>query len=548
MAGSISFSLFFVFANCALTIYLLKKIVLDRFAGFATGLLFWTGCLLYAWSVFSHPYFYIFGAWDAYAQFSYFFLACSIAWYLGLGRENPWAVGGLFILSALGFLAKETYFLTLLLLLPFIVFASSKQVFAPEQRALKFRALISWSVFIPLLAIFCSFALALGINAALKSPFTTSADIANQAYKISIAPSSVLKEWFRYARDGASVWTALTLAIFIGGIVLHRLKGLSSLSWLFIGAGVLAWLPNSVLPNHHFAFYSFTGSYLYFLPVVLLFGFVGSLTAKPRGLMIFVALIAAMILLLPFANRKIYKRDEIGFYLYHIAMQEKIGRAVSAIAEATPPNGADRRELLIGIMPPFNPFDYPSAFQGVFADRSISLDVAAYGFVEPSVIESIKDKTRIRRLGISAIKLAEYDRVWSVAQDGSMIDLPAALQAVGDKLPDGLKKDDLYLYPELARIFGAAKQVDGQVYLACARALQAYEAFDKALVCLKKGIEIEPENPYPYFYHALASERLGKLDESIDLMKKAAAIKTPGSANPAFENELSRLQKKKNAS
>ena len=35
-------------------------------------------------------------------------------------------------------------------------------------------------------------------------------------------------------------------------------------------AGALAWLPNALLPNHHFEAYSWNGAYLIYAPVLLL--------------------------------------------------------------------------------------------------------------------------------------------------------------------------------------------------------------------------------------------------------------------------------------
>jgi tetratricopeptide (TPR) repeat protein len=549
-AFGLRFSIFFPVAvtlmNCIGTFLLSIKLLPNVFSTSTKNYQIFVSFSLYMWLICTHRYFYIFSGWDAYAQYSYLLLLCAAAC-LVFFRNNWLKVAGLFLFSLASFLAKETYVLSFLFLIPFIFWLGR----AASEEGCSFSSDRSMRVNPQLLAVWLAgviaFVIAYAINLSLNSPFTGSGLGEADPYKVALSPISVLREWSRYAQDGWNFPIVVIVGvIYFWGIRKYWKKGNSAVVLVPFFAGVLAWLPNSALPNHYFEQYSFTGSYLYYLPIVFVvcrsFNFSGARAgALPSMVM------CGALCILPFINAGLYKKDSVQFYVLQMKKQEKYLKVFDEIASSSKGTSDSRPQLLVGIAPPFNPFDYPSAFLTHFFPNGLKLDVVGYSSIMRKSIEATKDGLRIRRVDVADVDLSSYSKVWVVALDGSQMQLPSeeSLSIVARR--SGLTRRDIVLYPEMVKIFSGQEAISEKEFINCGQVLQQYGAVEKSLLCYLEGMEKFPNNPYPYFFYALAVESTGDVKKAILYMKKAVEAKDQGAGNPAFTKELGRLEGRKSA-
>lgn len=543
LSTSILMSLCVVFANCLLTVHLLRRwMIRNAFPIHRAGLLL--GLALYGWSVFTHPFFYIFAAWDAYAQISYLCLGLGWLWWCRFEHRRWLAGAGFLVLVTVAFLAKETYIASFLLLLGFFHPVGKTPWAGAGRREPLWRVLFerrNW--WLPVLAC-VGFLAAFAVGRALKSPFTSDTAFADDAYKISLAPLSVLREWFRYLKDGWSGWNLLALCLVV--VAARRVSVGRSLAWpcaLLIFAGVLAWLPNATLPNHHFGLYSFTGSYLTYAPILLLCASFGFRRGNPgRKTSLLFGLCVLLMAALPLLNQRLYKRSEVAFYLAQTERQAQLVQSLEALSTQLPKKNA--RVLLTGIVPPFNPFDHPAAFHGFFPTHGLQLDVLAYGHYGRQLLEVDDGSSQIRRIHAPDLDMAvPYDAIWRVDFSGRVL----AGQAPSDQtaVSMGLTRDDLTRYPVVAQLLaqpGAA--TDPYALLECGQALLRYDAPRLALACLQQSSARLPSNPHPAYILGLAYEQLELWREAEQQFERAVRVDDPAQPNPVFSDALARVARR----
>ena len=359
--GSVACVIVFVFADCALAALLIKRVLKLEANGPFFVLFF-----LYCYLLFSQPYFYTFYAQDVGAQLSFFFLLAGSHFYYWM-RDKNWILAGLGLLlfCVLAFLSKETYALSAGILTLAWFFYSRKN--KPLIKAL-----------IPGLVVLVSILILFLYNMTTKSVFTNVKAGGDEPYHIDLGVRSVVKEWLAYARE--SLNAANILLVLLLGYLFFKDRNKYRNELLFIIAGCVAgalisWLPNAVLPNHHFKGYSFNGNYLLYLPLVA----VPILWSGKKGKNFVFAAILLLCLASPFLNRNKYKDPYNSWVLVQETTQRNFLTTVDSLMRTlTPPSDIPSKILIRGLTFPFHPFSHPEAIRAFPNARLAFFDVVDY--------------------------------------------------------------------------------------------------------------------------------------------------------------------------
>jgi peptidoglycan/LPS O-acetylase OafA/YrhL len=396
--GGIACIITLVAANCALTVLFLNRILKLSFSGNLV-LLFLTYCYL----LFSQPFFYTFYSQDLGAHLSYFFLvAGGYLYYLTFRRSTILANFTLLCFAFLAFLSKETYGLTSLF------FAFLWFIYYRKASILK--------AMLPFLMIAIAFILAFTINVLIKSVFVDLNASANAPYHISLNPVTVMREWIKYAVEAMNVANLAMIGILGYLVFTYKADNRKELIYLFIGfmvGTVLSWLPNAILPNHHYKGYSFNGAYLFYLPLFFLTIFWRDKPANKR------IMIAAMVLCLasPLLNQGKYKDIHNTWTLIQENNQRNLLRALDKQMKNINPAVNSQRILIQGITFPFQPFTYPEALRVFPNARFANFDVVNYNAGIPNNQKS----DLVTFISPSDTSLVNYDQKWIFDNDGNLV-------------------------------------------------------------------------------------------------------------------------------
>jgi|GEM_PF-6027100 len=524
--GSILAVLGLVMLNCALTAALFRRVV-----GIEMGWRFLLAFVAYVFLVFAHPYSYVFSTWDAFSQLSYTLLVVA-AWcffrYSTAPRSALLMVS--VALALLGFLAKETYGLSALLL------AAAWFLVKRQDGALR--------AAIPTIAVGAALAIALLINSINGSQFTGGSEHANAPYRIVLTPLPLITEWARYAAVGLnpSTLSLLLLVALAAFIFMRRVGHRRWLALLLPAAGALAWLPNSALPNHYFPGYSWNGAYLLFAPILLIVPLWQAGRVIPRLCSL---MIIALALGSPVLSVNAYKNN--AWTLEQENIQRNLLKALGGLSEILPTDGGAQKVLVSGIDFPFSPFDKGLSMRMFPHTRNVQFDVVAY---RPR--QQTDNTSGVRFVSPTEVDLSRYQRVWAFRSDGTLakdVSEPAHFATRPDA-ELGFSAADLLIFPRLLDVFGDPavqyadrKQLDGYQYLVCGTALLSYENLAGAERCLVQSSRLISENPYPYFYLGNLQEKQGMTELARTSFERAMALDDPKSPNPWFRKALEHVSK-----
>lgn len=496
-----------VLLNCALT-----AVIARRSLGIERGGLWLTAFVAYTFLLFSHPRCYFIYTWDMLAQVSY--LLAALAALLLLFYESWLAVAVSIVLLFLALLTKETYAVSALVLAT----AWGLYRYSSDRR----RALAVAAA--PLL----TFGASLFVSALNGSPFTGARGTDHDTYKLVLAPRSLAAEWVRYAAEFSANRIA-TVLLPVTAVLLFVLAAQRTARWLpllLIAAGAAAWLPNSVLPNHHFAGYSWSAGYLFFAPVLL--GprlWASGLAARAVG-----AVLTLIAFVSPAFAKELYKSDELRWDMAQESTQRKLLPALDALFRAIPEDG-QRQILVTGINFPYSPFAYGWSLSDFPNASRAQIDVLVYGGPTPN------PQGRVRFVSKDQVDLVHYDEVWAFGNDGGLVLDGPAPKHLGESYASdvGLEALDLLLYPELLKKAASRSQEDaGGRLLTCGATLLDYSEFTGAEKCLTRASEAIPANPYPYYFLGLIREKQGDTREAHRMFQKAVALDDPRARNPWF--------------
>jgi hypothetical protein len=476
---------------------------------------------LFAYLLASHPYQYQMSTWDSFAQLSLLLLL--LATTLRMRGGSLWTCA---VLVLLAFLAKETYILSAALL--------AVTWFALQR----FRK----ASIVPILVVGCSAVFALAAEHFLSSPFTAVRGMQGGPYEIIWGIHSVASEWFQYAIEGMN-WLGLS-AIILAEIGVALVFGIRSkeflLSSAFLVAGLFAWLPNSLLPNHHFAGYSWNGAYLFYAPVIVLAALIGQNTFVK----ILSSVIAAAAISNPILSAPAFAKQD--WMIMNQKRQKQFLLTLGGLMQQLPAEG--KTVLVSGVNFPYSPFGYKGSLRAINKPANTNFIVVAYEhyFEVPLTIRINSAENTVTMIDPSDVSNAKFDEAWLIRSDGTLI------KRITDSEPQvrwsdgGFTQVDTLKYPELADSLGPDKRgtlgkSDGYRYLDCGIKLLEYKEPALAEKCLKMASSLVPENPYPHYYLGVSLERQNKIEEAKNAY--GVAVKTQAqSPNPIFEDALGKLR------
>lgn len=485
-------------------------VIFRRLLGVPNAPVFIASAAMYFFVLFTAPGFYIFYSHDGMAQLSFLLLLLAGLGFAALRNRHAGAAAlVLFVGAACAFLTKETYVLTSLgVAFAFLVLS--------DWRDWRWRLL-------PGVALAGAVLVAAGLALRAKSVFIGQGGM--EAYRVDLSPWSVAGEWWRYASTGVNAALICALAILLLAAWWGRRsqKG-SAAFWMALaamGAGALAWVPNSALPDHFFIGYSWNGAYLFFLPILLLATF----EQRRLAWRLVAGAIAIGLLANPVLNRAAYASG--GWVLHNETMLKTLWRSLGRQID-TLPGDRPSRILITGLAAPFSPFDFPRSLQELAKGRPVSISVVAYqprpasnGWDGPFVplLEQVPDG---------------YDQLWLMRRDGRLARALAQADLAHLPLPQGATLVQSLNFPELLDVDSARATPCG-----LAGAIMGYEVVAEVEDIVARCVTAEPSNPYGWFWKGRLALARGDNVAAADAFRQAVRFDDPQQPNAWFARLLS---------
>jgi hypothetical protein len=436
MAGGIAVAL----GGVMLTVYLAVQM-----AGISLRALVLAACF-YSVLLFAHPDFYFEHRHDLPAEVSYLFAIGSlICWNLFLRRHRIWLPIAAVCLAVLFVFAKETYFGSVLCL----VFGMAI-LDRPNWR---------WHVgFLVLLA---------GLEGAsflwtahLNGPFVNTHAAAENSYRIDASVASVVKiSWFYLSR----LFNPLLLVVLGWALFLLRDRGrVLGVAAVFVVAGLAAFGPHALLPNHVFEEYAWVPAPLVLAPVLLIGP---GKKLWPAGVM---AGLVALVLFAPWGYGPGYRSPEVTYELRQDVIGRNIARSIKQL-HAIP---AGSRVLVVGLDATYIPFHSESFLLAEFGEH-ISWTVLAGPGITPRKTNRV---TRV--VSVGEVNFDSFDRLVTYDSDGNL----QSIRAIRS-IPTAERAKPYLLVP---RLRPAAELTE--MY-----PREAYRKFIAANVCLDWGLWSEAQ-------------------------------------------------------
>jgi hypothetical protein len=535
ISGSIICNWLVVYANLALTAMTIVKIIkvpLDRYSLTLFG--------FYCFFVFCHPFHFVWASYDSISQLSYLFFVTA-AFTIVLGARPTYSL----LLFVCALLTKETYAVSAaIVLMAWFLMSVEKRKSSTVAAFLLVSLLISAVV-----------------NHVTKSQFIGIGATGDSTYAKNFSIQSISNEWYRYAIEGMPYQGWAFLLCLLGYFFFASFKNRSKIepyllpaigSALFL-SGVVSWIPNSVLPNHHYAGYSFSGAYLFFV-TILLFArcFYQSNWKWERPFVVSLLLIGCVVL--PISSESRYWANS--WILEQQQRQKTLLLSLrSAGAQEEKTSNGLKTILVTGINFPFSPFDHGYSTKALFDSTQLRFKVVSYvpGTESRETLGLPANKTNpVGFLNVDAVNTRDYESIWVVQSTGEVsVQKPKQELATLKKLPS-LVNVDWLLFPSAAKALGLAgsmsldweDKLTGMQWLDCGTSFMSYQQWELAIVCLEESAMLISSNPYPYFYLGQIYETKLQFDKAGQFYKLAVDNDDKKNRNSAFGDAVTRVGKK----
>lgn len=398
-SGSVAWVVTIVFLNCVLLALLVKRVL-----GLKIDIYFCLFYLLYCYLLFSQPYFYTFYSQDIGSQLSFLFLLLGTLGFIGVVEKNSILASLiLFFCASCAFLIKETYLLSI----GFVAFCWF--VYYIKQNSLK--------AISPGLAILFAGIIAALINFKTKSVFVNPDAEQGSPYHIVLNPFSVLKELARYSNE--AIAPALVVVFSLLLFQLYKSYKNRMLLIAFFACAIfalLAWLPNALLPFHHYQGYSFNGLYVFFGVTFFAVKMLQDQLYSKKILLAFTVLAV----LSPLSSLHNYGDTRNTW----VIAQEKIQtNMLAGFRKATAqllPQENSVNVLVSGITAPFHPFVFPESIRSFKGGEK-----ANYYFIVPKEFPANQGKQvdLVNFIGESDRDSVAYDQEWKFDEQGNLVDI-----------------------------------------------------------------------------------------------------------------------------
>jgi|GEM_PF-64764 len=394
--GSIALLVIIVFLNCTLIALFAKKLL-----GLKINASFFLFFALYCFLLFTQPYFYTFYSQDIGSQLSFLLLLVGCILYTSLvDKYKVVAFLSMLVCAASAFLVKETYALSFgfLAFCWFIYYV--KRDFS--------RAIL------PGAAILLAGILSVLISVTTKSIFVNLNAEKGSDYHIDLNILSIFKEMFLYAEQAITLLMVLVLALIAVQIYkFYKSKFMVLCFFACVAFAALAWLPNALLPFHHFEGYSFNGLYVCFALIFFVLKMIQDETHSKKILYAtaFLALIS------PLSSMAKYKDSRNTWVLSMEKIQTNMLASFKRATSQLPAMPQGSTILITGITSPFHPFAFPESI------RSFPGGVNAnYYFVVPKEFPANVGSTRdlVHFIAEPDVGMMTYDQEWKFDDNANL--------------------------------------------------------------------------------------------------------------------------------
>jgi len=396
-AGSVAWVVAIVFLNCAFVALLVKRILNLRL-----DVYFWVFYLLYCYLLFSQPYFYTFYSQDIGSQLSFLFLLLGALGFMGVVERNLLHASLiLFVCASCAFLVKETYMLSMgfLAFCWFIYYVKQNPV-----RAIG-----------PGVAILFSGIIAALVNFKTKSVFVNPDAEQGSPYHIVLNPFSVIKQLAHYSNEAIAPALVVVFSLLLFQLYKNYQNRILILSFFACAIfALLAWLPNALLPFHHYQGYSFNGLYVFFAVTFFAVKMLQDQRYSKKILLAFIVLAV----LSPISSLHNYSDSRNTW----VIAQEKIQtNMLAGFRKATAqllPLEDGVNVLVSGITTPFHPFAFPESIRSFRGGEK-----ANYYFVVPKdfPVNLGKQVDLVNFIAESDKASVTYDQEWQFDDQGNLI-------------------------------------------------------------------------------------------------------------------------------
>lgn len=406
-SGSVGLSVLVVFLNVVVTALFAR-----RFLNLKVDKYFILFFILYCYLLFSQPYFYTFYTHDIGSHLSYLLLTLGFfGFYVFHEKHLLPASIFLCVLGSSAFLVKETYIVSVAFLCAFWFFITVKTHLIRS---------ISVGVALLLAAL-----VSLWVNVKTKSVFLDMGAEKGSAYHIDVDFVGVFKELYRYFGHAFTPFAFIVLCVIFVGMYKHYRE--KNYHWWVLLSGllaVLAWLPNALLPFHHYEGYSFNGLYICF---AVLFFMVKALQDGNSIKKTFYAVLI-LSLLSPLSSLKKYRDTRNSWVL---SMEKVQVNMLAGFKKATAQLQATEKNITVlvsGISAPFHPFASPHSIRS-FAGG----DKAVYYFVVPKDFPNNVGTTMdlVNFILPEDIHKMNYDQEWIFDDAGNLV----SIKNLGNGIP-----------------------------------------------------------------------------------------------------------------
>jgi hypothetical protein len=424
-----------------LTIFLVRRVS----GGSVATLPMATG--IYAVLLFAHPDFYFEHRHDLPAEVSYLLAIGSLLCWTGFLKSNGklakiGLLAGAVVSAVLFVFAKETYFVSLPILMAGIAIADKRN-----------RKWHSGYIFL-LLALEAT---SLLWTAHLNGPFVNTHAAADNAYRIDLTPATVANTaWFYLSR---LLNPFLVLAVAWPLFLLRNNRRTMLLAIAFVMAGFAALAPHAILPNHLLEEYAWVGAPLLLAPILLAGD---QFWPLPRNAGVMAGLVA-LCLWGPAGYRAGYRSLELNFEVEQDRLGRHIARSVRRLHEV--PEGS--RVLVAGLDATYVPFYTESFMLTEFGEH------VSWTLLTGPGIPDRKNNRVTKIIRIPDAQLDSYDELIGYDGEGNLV----SVQKIGEVSAEERKQAYL-LVPELKRLNESTEKYPREGY----RKLLA------ANLCLKWGL------------------------------------------------------------
>jgi tetratricopeptide (TPR) repeat protein len=466
--------------------------------------------LAYLALLFTHPQFYFHHRHDGTAGLAtllvFLVLMAAVSWLrVPSWSSYAWALG----LTALMSLSKETYALSLPVLVGALCLLHWRNT--------------GWKRALALTGGVCVVeAIALGYDALRFLSFT--GPIApNSPYASDLHPASIFAVFRHYCTDAFSPFSVACcgVALLVAGGLAYRKRTAVIMPLAFILAGLLALIPNAILPRHYEGQYAWNAAPLVF--AVLLF-----IPISKKWSVLAQAAVLVLAIVSIRANAPIYRSTRLQWLLSQEHANARITQALPGIRERV---AGTHHILVSGLGASYHPWDQPDFLRQYFG-RDVDWTFVIPGSLDESV------RPNIAMLKASSVRLAGYECVVRFHDDGGVRDVLAgtAFRVAVTETPEAV------LIPSLATQLAAlkAKPDDFMLLLQAGGEALTWGLPERALPYLQHASRIDPANPYPWFFIGQAERDLKDYDSARADYKKAIAAAGRDN-NPAFAQALSTL-------